>query len=89
MSDLTSIPPPPPISTEENGSILDAAGVNEKEGGGTGSGLGIGLGGLGGYVGLGGKTLAPVGTSTWNGEVMLAREGESTSLHARAQVLLT
>ena len=41
--------------------------------------MGIGgmstLTGLGGYVGLGTKTAVPVGTSTEDGEVLLARDG--------------
>ncbi len=35
------------------------------------------LTGLGGYVGLGGKTVVPVGTSMLGGEVLLAKDGET------------
>ena len=71
------MPPPPPTAGTDEASVLESAGAGEKESSASAGGLGIGLGGLGGYVGLGGKTAGPVGVSTSNGEVLLAREGAS------------
>lgn len=41
----------------------------------TAGGIGGAFSGLGGYVGLGGKAAAPVGTRTFGGEVLLGRQG--------------
>ncbi|WVQ78836.1 hypothetical protein IAT38_000927 [Cryptococcus sp. DSM 104549] len=69
ISDLTTEPFPPPSS-----SSAPAA----EEGPGSGiAGMAMGKGalsGLGGYVGLGAKAAAPVGTKTVGGEVLLARD---------------
>jgi hypothetical protein len=77
ISELPTTPPPPPITDDDGGALIQSSGSADKEATSTGSGLGIGLGGLGGYVGLGGKTVSPVGICVASGEVMLAREGEA------------
>nr|XP_018264809.1 uncharacterized protein I303_02989 [Kwoniella dejecticola CBS 10117]OBR86967.1 hypothetical protein I303_02989 [Kwoniella dejecticola CBS 10117] len=66
VSDVTTSPPPPSSS----------ASLIAEEGGSTGITMGMGaLSGLGGYVGLGSKSAAPLGTRTVGGEVLLARDG--------------
>ncbi|OCF75081.1 hypothetical protein I204_03930 [Kwoniella mangroviensis CBS 8886] len=65
VSDIATAPPPPSTSSS----------LTTEEGGTTGITMGMGaLTGLGGYVGLGAKSSAPVGTRTVGGEVLLARD---------------
>ena len=56
----------------------------QKEADETTSRLGIGstLTGLGGYVGLGGKTIGPVGAALPNGQTLLVHDCESCCLKA-------
>nr|ODN85587.1 hypothetical protein L203_04837 [Cryptococcus depauperatus CBS 7841] len=63
MTDLTTDPPPPQSLVEE---ALAQPGGNAFGKGAFGS--------LGGYVGLGGRSVGPVGTETVGGEVLLARD---------------
>ncbi|WVO14727.1 hypothetical protein L204_102365 [Cryptococcus depauperatus] len=63
MTDLTTDPPPPQSLVEE---ALAQPGGNAFGKGAFGS--------LGGYVGLGGRSVGPVGTKTVGGEALLARD---------------
>ncbi|WWC88076.1 uncharacterized protein L201_002980 [Kwoniella dendrophila CBS 6074] len=65
VSDITTAPAPPSSSSS----------LTTEEGGGSGMTMGMGaLTGLGGYVGLGTKSAAPLGIRTVGGEVLLARD---------------
>jgi hypothetical protein len=62
----------PSQTSKENGSGQTTG----QESGGLASGVGGALSGLGGYVGLGARATAPVGTRTFGGEVLIARQGQ-------------
>ncbi|WWC68549.1 uncharacterized protein I206_102478 [Kwoniella pini CBS 10737] len=80
VSDTTTFPPPPSSS----------ASLIAEEGGSTGITMGMGaLTGLGGYVGLGAKSAAPLGTSTVGGEVLLARDDTGAFLSSEGNYTRT
>jgi hypothetical protein len=62
------------MTSKENASGQSAA--QDGAGGGMVSGVGGALSGLGGYVGLGTRATVPVGTRTFGGEVLIARQGK-------------
>lgn len=85
--DLPNNPLPQPTAGPSGTSKENGAGqAANQDGAGSGMGLGVGgaLSGLGGYVGLGAKATLPVGTSTFGGEVLLGRQGQSDS--ARCEI---
>jgi len=80
VADLPNNPLPQPTAgpsgtSKENGAAQSAG--QDSAGGGIGLGVGGAFSGLGGYVGLGTKATLPVGTSTFGGEVLLGRQGQS------------
>ena len=78
VSEVTTAPVPPPTSAAIPTSGIAASSTGQTEGAGLGIGGGMSaLTGLGGYVGLGAKAAAPLGTRTAGGEVLLARDGAS------------
>lgn len=65
-----------PVASSSQSRDTAAASTSQPAEGSTAvSGLGGAFSGLGGYVGLGGKSALPVGTRTFGGEVLLSRQG--------------
>lgn len=70
---------PPAGTTSSTGDVSSSLAQGQAQtstAGALTTGVGGALSGLGGYVGLGGKAVVPVGTRIGGGEVLLARDGE-------------
>lgn len=81
VTDVPNNPLPPAASgpsmtSKENASGQATGQESSAGGGGMVSGVGGALSGLGGYVGLGARATIPVGTRTFGGEVLIARQGK-------------